>query len=256
MKTYKILFSILAVASFLLFCSCANNNNKQEQQLDATTSIIEEKINNDIYKEDNSTIYKTAIENLNSNNLSYARELFTYLGDYQDANEYIGLIDFTTNIYGDYYFVRAGDSKYTFHITKNNVKVENPSISYSDTYDSLSFSMDDEFGYKLVAKNGYGTYIFVKKDGIVYYRSIGDTYTNSDYFDETEYSRLYLQPDDYVAPKEPEIGMTTEEVKNSTWGKPTKINKTTTKYGVHEQWVYSSGKYIYFDDGFVTSIQE
>ncbi len=55
---------------------------------------------------------------------------------------------------------------------------------------------------------------------------------------------------------EPEIGMTAEEVKNSTWGKPTKINKTTTKYGVHEQWVYSSGKYIYFDDGVVTSIQE
>lgn len=257
MKFYKMLFVIFAIASLFLFCSCSNNSNKQAQQSDIITSTsTETEIANSIYNEDNSTIYKTAIENLNSNNLSYARELFTYLGDYQDANEYVGLIDFTTNIYGDYYFVRAGDSKYTFHITKNSVKVENPSILYSDIYDSLSFSKDDEYGYKLVAKNGYGTYIFVKKDGIVYYRSVGDTYTNSDYFDETEYSRLYLQPDDYVEPQEPEIGMTAEEVKNSTWGKPTKINKTTTKYGVHEQWVYSSGKYIYFDDGVVTSIQE
>lgn len=257
MKFYKMLFVIFAIASLFLFCSCSNNSNKQAQQSDIITSTsTETEIANSIYNEDNSTIYKTAIENLNSNNLSYARELFTYLGDYQDANEYVGLIDFTTNIYGDYYFVRAGDSKYTFHITKNSVKVENPSILYSDIYDSLSFSKDDEYGYKLVAKNGYGTYIFVKKDGIVYYRSVGDTYTNSDYFDETEYSRLYLQPDDYVEPQEPEIGMTVEEVKNSTWGKPTKINKTTTKYGVHEQWVYSSGKYIYFDDGVVTSIQE
>lgn len=257
MKFYKMLFVIFAIASLFLFCSCSNNSNKQAQQSDIITSTsTETEIANNIYNEDNSTIYKTAIENLNSNNLSYARELFTYLGDYQDANEYVGLIDFTTNIYGDYYFVRAGDSKYTFHITKNSVKVENPSILYSDIYDSLSFSKDDEYGYKLVAKNGYATYIFVKKDGIVYYRSVGDTYTNSDYFDETEYSRLYLQPDDYVEPQEPEIGMTAEEVKNSTWGKPTKINKTTTKYGVHEQWVYSSGKYIYFDDGVVTSIQE
>lgn len=257
MKIYKMLFVIFAIASLFLFCSCSNNSNKQAQQSDIITSTsTETEIANSIYSEDNSTIYKTAIENLNSNNLSYARELFTYLGDYQDANEYVGLIDFTTNIYGDYYFVRAGDSKYTFHITENSVKVENPSISYSDIYDSLSFSPDDEYGYKLVAKNGYGTYIFVKEDGIVYYRSVGDTYTNSDYFNETEYSRLYLQPDDYVEPKEPEIGMTAEEVKNSTWGKPKKINKTTTKYGVHEQWVYSSGKYIYFDDGVVTSIQE
>lgn len=255
MKTHKILFSILVASSFLLFCSCANNNNKQEQPLDTTSSIIEE-TNNEIYKEDDSTIYETAIENLNSNNLSYARELFTYLGNYQDADKYIGLIDFITNIYGDYYFVRAGDSRYTFHITENSVKVENPSISYSDTYNSLSFSLDDEYGYKLVAKNGYGTYIFVKNDGIVYYRSVGDTYTNSDYFDETEYSRLYLQSDDYSAPKEPEIGMTANEVENSTWGKPTKINKTITKYGVHEQWVYSSGRYVYLDDGVVTSIQE
>ena len=55
---------------------------------------------------------------------------------------------------------------------------------------------------------------------------------------------------------EPAIGMSAEEVENSTWGKPTKKNKTTTAYGIHEQWVYSSGRYIYLDDGIVTAIQE
>lgn len=34
------------------------------------------------------------------------------------------------------------------------------------------------------------------------------------------------------------------------------INKTTTEYGVHEQWVYGNGRYIYLDDGIVTAIQE
>lgn len=55
---------------------------------------------------------------------------------------------------------------------------------------------------------------------------------------------------------EPSIGMTAEEVKQSKWGEPKKINKTTTKYGVDEQWVYPNYKYIYLEDGIVTSIQE
>ncbi len=38
--------------------------------------------------------------------------------------------------------------------------------------------------------------------------------------------------------------MTATEVRNSTWGNPSKLNKTTTKYGVHVQWVYSSGRYF------------
>ena len=61
------------------------------------------------------------------------------------------------------------------------------------------------------------------------------------------------------AKDEPAIGMSPDEVRNSTWGEPSDINKTTTKYGVREQWVYRSSvknKYIYFEDGLVTAIQE
>lgn len=62
----------------------------------------------------------------------------------------------------------------------------------------------------------------------------------------------------YIKPQKlsPAIGMTAEEVRNSSWGKPSDINKTTTAYGVHEQWVYSGNRYIYLDDGIVTAIQE
>ena len=56
--------------------------------------------------------------------------------------------------------------------------------------------------------------------------------------------------------KEPAIGMTAEQVEASTWGKPKDINKTTTKYGVSEQWVYSDYRYIYLEDGIVTAITE
>ena len=57
----------------------------------------------------------------------------------------------------------------------------------------------------------------------------------------------------------PAIGMTAAQVRASTWGEPSDINRTTTQYGVSEQWVYntySGTKYIYLDDGIVTAIQE
>ena len=44
-------------------------------------------------------------------------------------------------------------------------------------------------------------------------------------------------------------------IKKSSWGKPKEINRTTTKYGSHEQWVYGDGNYLYLDNGVVTSIQ-
>lgn len=56
--------------------------------------------------------------------------------------------------------------------------------------------------------------------------------------------------------KEPIIGMTREEVENSTWGKPNDINKTTYEWGTTEQWCYPDFKYIYFTDEIVSAISE
>ena len=50
--------------------------------------------------------------------------------------------------------------------------------------------------------------------------------------------------------------MTQDQVINGTnWGKPQKVNRTTTRYGTSEQWVYGDGNYLYFEDGVLTSIQ-
>lgn len=57
------------------------------------------------------------------------------------------------------------------------------------------------------------------------------------------------------AKRSPAIGMTAEEVRNSTWGNPSKINRTETESIIFEQWVYPNHKYIYFQNGVVTSIQ-
>lgn len=49
------------------------------------------------------------------------------------------------------------------------------------------------------------------------------------------------------------IGMTKEMCRES-WGEPKRVNKTTTAYGVREQWVYSNS-YLYFENGILTTIQ-
>jgi hypothetical protein len=50
------------------------------------------------------------------------------------------------------------------------------------------------------------------------------------------------------------IGMSPDMVRMS-WGDPEDINRTIYTFGVHEQWVYGIGCYVYFEDGKVTAIQ-
>ncbi len=50
------------------------------------------------------------------------------------------------------------------------------------------------------------------------------------------------------------VGMTSEQA-IAAWGKPDDINKTIYSSGVHEQWVYGIGSYLYFEDGILTTIQ-
>lgn len=53
------------------------------------------------------------------------------------------------------------------------------------------------------------------------------------------------------------IGMSKQDVLNlNKWGKPKDINKTTTSFGTTEQWVYSTSRYLYFENGELTAIQE
>lgn len=50
------------------------------------------------------------------------------------------------------------------------------------------------------------------------------------------------------------IGMSPQDVLDSSWGRPNRINRTTTAGGEREQWVYDSG-YLYFVNGVLTTIQ-
>ena len=51
------------------------------------------------------------------------------------------------------------------------------------------------------------------------------------------------------------IGMTAEQVRKSNWGKPNKVNRTTSPNGLREQWVYDGSNYLYFENGVLITIQ-
>ena len=51
------------------------------------------------------------------------------------------------------------------------------------------------------------------------------------------------------------VGMTAQDVLDSQWGRPTRVNTTHTSRGTREQWVYSQGNYLYFENGILRSVQ-
>jgi len=51
------------------------------------------------------------------------------------------------------------------------------------------------------------------------------------------------------------IGMTDEQARQS-WGSPDDRNRSVYSFGVKEQWVYRHGRYLYFQDGILTSWQD
>lgn len=51
------------------------------------------------------------------------------------------------------------------------------------------------------------------------------------------------------------IGMSTADVRASSWGEPERINSTINAYSTTEQWVYGNGNYLYFDNGVLRSMQ-
>ena len=72
-----------------------------------------------------------------------------------------------------------------------------------------------------------------------------------------KYAEWYWKKDacDAIIAKKLLIGMTKKQAELS-WGKPDKINTTESAYSTKEQWVYGLGKYVYFEDGILTTIQD
>lgn len=220
-----------------------------------------------LIEEIKAAIYKAGMDSINTQDYKTAAEYFAMIPDYLDVNEYIKQISPYITLEGtwqqyvidkfiDSYLVICGLNAYSknyFSMYRNeysNVDIDPRCVNISlDQNDNrLNIISDGIFGDDETEKAWL-------EDDILYreydFKVAGEKYTCTQIFkkisDSTNASFLVI--------KAPRIGMDKIEVGTSTWGSPIDINYTTTAYGTSEQWVYEGYRYIYFDDGIVTGIQ-
>lgn len=204
-----------------------------------------------------------------------AIELLREIPDFKDAKTYIDNYDFKHRFDGTYsdknstlsferrYIVDGEPTKIISYQYFNSEKIigdEKYSVGYFNAFENTLNCNDDYTICTSDDENYSSTYNFYDDKIILKRHNKNPASWELDYVDVEE--TYYKISNSIELPKEretldgkPKIGMTTEEVLNSTWGKPKKINKDTYSWGVKEQWVYDNG-YIYFKNGIVTSISE
>lgn len=210
-------------------------------------------------------LYQVACKKMNTDDYTISQELFKKLSNYKDSSTLLGDLNNRLMIDGEW---------------RGTAKVKSEWIS-NYSYDTTHhWIIKGNACYNIFSSEtayyDYNTYYCLFKDNILYvfysesakedlekalYKMKYENGTLTYAIDSTNNMVLKKESDNTVLRaksfiEEPRIGMTKSEAEKSTWGKPKKINKTTTAYGTHEQWVYSGYRYLYFDNGKLTSIQE
>lgn len=95
----------------------------------------------------------------------------------------------------------------------------------------------------------------------LYRIKISGAYANSKYSINELREEIFIRHPDWsqeiknlILGSKIQLGMTTDQA-FASWGYPEDINRTVGSWGTHEQWVYSS-KYLYFENGVLTSWQD
>lgn len=214
-------------------------------------------------------LYDVAIGQYEIGKYEEAEKLFSNFGDYNDSTQYLEYCNIMLQFQGEYestvfsndYLALEGNKliKYDTEVF-NEDKISKTEftvslINYKNQYFLVDYAFKDDLNNALIL------YALINTDDGSE-QGINATYLdlNQNYlYVKTNEANIENMEDQYqvqINRVEPSIGMTADEVKESTWGEPIKINKTTTEYGVDEQWVYNDYKYIYLEDGIVTAIQE
>lgn len=274
-STYKLARQYLAKGksqeALLLFDELKSHNNSKysdysldinyftaqaymnEKKYDMALDILEKIKNKTNVEEDiRNAKYLKAVELYEEQNYEEAIKIFNEFDkSYKDVEDYIERYP-KQRFIGDWVF---SDEDYMFRaysFTVVGAKITEEDITF------LTREYDDYMTYKY------------KIDGdilIPMYQNVEDSERSIQYISEDHlvyrtkgYSGNTLEYDmkrgKVNKRKEPYVGMTAADLLDSTWGMPEDINKTTTVYGVHEQWCYSGYRYVYLDDGIVTGVQE
>lgn len=238
-------------------------------------------VNDEAVKKDLETklTYAHGIDCFDKGLFSNAADIFRELKDYKDSEKYKNSAvimnwmqgEWLLRYFADYDYHNRGAMKIngwnaTTYIASGDRFEERAScILELNDDNTVSFKTSDiEYNMYYAEGKGYIGATLIKDS---YYESLRDSYypltpwcygktTNDLAFVKPDKSEIVNGTAILPVPSEPKIGMTADEVKDSSWGEPDKINKTTYSWGTTEQWCYSNNRYIYLDGGYVTAISE
>lgn len=144
---------------------------------------------------------------------------------------------------------------------KNSIRNSRPSVGMTDEQVVAIGGWPSEFIHNKFNNEEtwvyYGTYLTFENKKLINIESSTEWKNRTRNRDIDMYFKTHPERSDFeeqVTQKKIQIGMNGEEVKLS-WGAPGDINKTVTASGTSEQWIYSSGQYLYFENGFLTTWQ-
>ncbi len=148
-----------------------------------------------------------------------------------ETNTYKTIID--SSNFSEFSYTEMADSRTNMEKWAKDEYNKNFAMQFTSSGDKYNV---------LVGYNGIGTLV-VKKNGEVVYDS-------SEIVQNTE------NENEIVAISEkPRVGMSAKEViYNTQWGEPEKKNISEYSWGISEQWCYSDNRYVYIENGIVTSV--
>lgn len=218
------------------------------------------KLNKDEMKKE--LIYLYAEKKYNEYNYKEAIEQFNLVKDYKKQKDYIYKAKLYLELQGTWYGSVNVNSplvnNYKYDVSHKWI------IKGNDCYNIYSDSKSTNAYKKYFLIIGKNNKLYISEDeekkSVLYDVEYDKKTLKYKMYEDSSTMKLKKISQDNNLPttvyiKEPAIGMTKEEVRNSTWGSPNKINTTTTRYGVHEQWVYPNFKYLYFENDKLVSIQ-
>ena len=296
MKICSIIFSVIIIIVLLLiFCNYKQKNDTYNEALNfAKNKQYEEAIESfcelDNYKNSKKLMQKTycdyAKEEIQKKNYKHALEMLDYCGnntdtkdlitetkynyaisifltDYQEAKEILNELDnykdskkYLKKIHSLENMIGGFTHKNAFE----NIKIITTSSICKIYYIDYDKNVDVEtYRFTFVDYKSFKCGDIVFKENSLfesgYCYTADKIKTSPEKWALEKYNVSFFKKDETI-PSKPKIGMSREEVNNSTWGEPRDINKSTYSWGTTEQWVYPDNKYVYFDDGIVTSVSE
>jgi hypothetical protein len=102
--------------------------------------------------------------------------------------------------------------------------------------------------FKFVFETASGEHISRKID------NLRDPFSGDVYFTRDPRQIFPARVWAYIKRGQVVVGMTKEQALAS-WGRPERVNRTLTRGGVSEQWVYGLSTYLYFTNGRLTAAQ-